>query len=76
MHEARVVEGVTGEGLAMSYKSLLIERFRREREHSTEPRVLDYLQHRNDDALRAWRQRRFEYELGLGARAMPERRAS
>ncbi len=48
----------------MSYKDLLLERCRREAEHSIEPRGLDYLEHRNDDAIRAWRQRQFEYERG------------
>jgi hypothetical protein len=58
----------------MSYRELLMERCRREADHLPEPRVLDYLQHRNDDALRAWRQRQFEYER---ARPTPgERRAS
>lgn len=46
----------------MSYLQLLKERCRREAEYLPEPRVLDYLQHRNDDALRAWRQRQFDYE--------------
>jgi hypothetical protein len=58
----------------MSYRNLLIDRFRRETDESSEPRVLDYLQHRNDDALRAWRQRQFEYERGRVA--YDERRAS
>jgi hypothetical protein len=58
----------------MSYKNLLMERCRREAESSMEPRVVDYLQHRNDDALRAWRQRQFEYERSRPA--VPEQRAS
>jgi hypothetical protein len=58
----------------MTYKNLLMERCRREAEGSLEPRVLDYLAHRNDDALRAWRQRQFEYERSRPA--YPERRVS
>ena len=58
----------------MSYRELLIERGRREADQLQEPRVLDYLQHRNDDALRAWRQRRFEYERARIP--CPERRVS
>ena len=56
----------------MSYKNLLVERCRRESEDAQEPCVVDYLQHRNTDALRAWRQRQFEYErarVGCGTRA-------
>ncbi len=58
----------------MSYRELLIERGRREAELGPEPRVRDYLQHRNDDALRAWRERQFEYERRRTAE--PCRRAS
>lgn len=48
----------------MSYRDVLLERVRREAEHRPEPQVLNYLQHRNDDALRAWRERQFQYERG------------
>jgi hypothetical protein len=59
MHAVHEAEG---SGRRMSYRELLMERCRREADQLLEPRVLDYLQHRNDDALRAWRQRQFEYE--------------
>jgi hypothetical protein len=58
----------------MSYRNLLKEWCRREAELAPEPRVLDYLQHRNVDALQAWRQRQFEYERRHPQ--LPERRSS
>jgi hypothetical protein len=51
----------------MSYRELLIDRCRREADALPEPRVVDYLQHRNDDALRAWRERQFAYQRGRDA---------
>ena len=58
----------------MSYRNILVERFRRVTDQPVEPRVIDYLEHRNREALHAWRQRQFEYELRK--RARPELRAS
>lgn len=46
----------------MSYRDFLVEMQRRAEEQSPEPRVVDYLEHRNAEALRAWHQRRFDYE--------------
>jgi hypothetical protein len=63
-------KGVAG----MSYRNILVERFRRVAEQPVEPRAIDYLEHRNREALRAWRQRQFEYELRK--RVQPELRAS
>lgn len=51
----------------MSYREILRERTRAEHENSPEPRVLDYLEHRNDQAIEAWRRRRCEYELARPA---------
>jgi len=59
----------------MSYRNLLVERFRRVSEQPLEPSTIDYLEHRNREALRAWRQRQLEYELRRRVR-QPELRAS
>lgn len=47
----------------MRYRDMLVERNRRSSDAATEPDVVDYLAQRNAEALRAWRQRQFEYEL-------------
>lgn len=57
----------------MKYRDLLVEMNRRASEESPEPTVFDYLAHRNADALRAWRQRRFDYERRRLVRERPAR---
>jgi hypothetical protein len=58
-------------GVAMSYRDFLVEMQRRAEEQSPEPQVVDYLEHRNAEALRAWQQRRFDYERRRLAHAAP-----
>lgn len=60
----------------MSYRDVLVEMHRRATDESLEPSVIDYLEHRNADALRAWRQRRFEHERRRLASAMQVPRAA
>ena len=47
----------------MSYRNLLLERFRRIEGQDIEPSVLDYIEFRNRQCLRAWYLRRAEHEL-------------
>ena len=47
----------------MSYRTLLLERFRANEQAGIEPSVLDHVQLRNRDLLSAWRRRLHEHAL-------------